>query len=304
MMARPVLQEGVVVAQALGQQKNEHPESRQEDERHTARWEKRHTARWEKFTYSILAAIALATTALLIWILVSNPKHDTLKYEAGKTCMQVLGVVLVGFVVSAATFTLQRNRERRERKVEEVRDDRQRKDELLNSTFSETLSAYHTVKKARRILRARIWAHEGGNQVDTDVYDQQMALINDVQLQFEQLYRTASLIQDPRVDKEKFQQCFRTVEKQLSGLVTEYESARRRAAHIQGGISITDMPTMKDFLDRAYIGPFRAGIAGSIDSILSDLRSALLEPLKLPALGATSDTRPTYDRRHRSDPRS
>ena len=300
------------------------------------------TGRQKFIIYGTLTAIAGVSTGLLIWILLSNPKYNTLKYEAGKTCMQVLGVVLVGFVVSYATFTLQRTRQRREeqadraanqkreadqkredlqreadqkredlqreadrqlevdrrreveqkrkewqREVEEARDARQRKDELLHSTLIKTLSAYHAVKRTRRILRARIWAQAQGQHIDVDVYDQQMALINDVQLQFEELKRTAPLIKDARVSEEELGEKFRAIEKHLSELVVEYESERRSAAHIQGGASISGTPKLDDFLGPSYIGPFRENIKSPIDSILSSLQEALLKPLELPAPKAT-----------------
>jgi hypothetical protein len=266
MMIRPVLQEGeAVVAQ---------PPGRQEDGLSTAGR--------QKVVYGALLAITLASTGLLIWILQSNPKPDTLKYEAGKTCMQVLGVVLVGFVVSHATFTLQHNREQRERMVEEARDARRRKDELIHSTLNEILAPYQTLKRARRILRARVWAQEAGQQVNADVYDQQMAMINDVQLQFEQLKRDPPLSEDARVDKESLRRYFGTIEKSLGELVAEYE--RRRAALLQEGASVSDMPRLDKFLEP---GPFRVGIAVPIESILSDLREALLKPPELPAPAAT-----------------
>ena len=80
---------------------------------------------------------------------------------------------------------------------------------------------------------------------------------------------------------------FEVVEKHLGELVTEYESERREAAHAEGGISIYDMPRLEDFLSLGYRGTFRAGVAGPINSILSDLRTALLEPLELPAPAVT-----------------
>jgi hypothetical protein len=267
------------------------------------------TNRQKFIIYGTLTAIAGASTGLLIWILQSNPKYNTLKYEAGKTCMQVLGVILVGFVVSYATFTLQRNRQRREeqadrrevdqqrevdrqrekwqREVEEARDARQRKDELLHSMFSDTLSAYHAIKETRRLLRARIWAEAQGQYINADVYDQQMALINDVQLQFEQLKRTAPLIEDERVNEEEFGKNFRAIENHLIELVKEYESERRNAAHTQGGTSISGMPKLTEFLGPGYIGPFRKNVMEPIDNILSSLQEALLKPLELPAPRAT-----------------
>ncbi len=48
-----------------------------------------------------MLAVALAAVATLVTILtVGNPARDTLWYEAAKTCLQVLGVVLVGGIVT------------------------------------------------------------------------------------------------------------------------------------------------------------------------------------------------------------
>jgi len=298
------LEKGAVVVPTVGRQEDGHPQARPEDELPQSPPEEEHpmTGGQKFIIYGTLAAIAGASTGLLIWILQSNPKYNTLKYEAGKTCMQVLGVVLVGFVVSYVTFTLQRNRQRQEeqadlrkdqkskkwqREIEEAQDARRRKDKLLRSTLDETLVAYHTVKGTRRILRARIWAQADGLHIDADVYDQQMALINDVQLQFEELKRTAPLIKVERVIKEKLGEYFEVVEKHLGELVTEYESKRRRAAHIQGGISISNMPKLEEFLGPSYTGPFRDNIISPINGILSALQEALLEPLELPEPTAT-----------------
>src|SRR5262249_22947395 len=143
------------------------------------------------------------------------------------------------------------------------------------------------VKRTRRILRARIWAQAEGQHIDADVYDQQMALINDVQLQFEELMRTATLIEDERVDKGELGRHFRAIEKHLSKLVTEYESVRRRATYIQGGTFITDTPKLDEFLGSSYNEPFKMSISIPINSILSSLQEALLEPVKLPASVAT-----------------
>jgi Skp family chaperone for outer membrane proteins len=281
--------------------------------------------------YGILVVIALASVVLLIMIWRSGAQHDTLKYEAAKTCMQVLGVVLVGFVVSLATFTLQSNRARRElradqireelqheverkreelqreverkreelqreverkredwqRKVEEARDARQREDELLNSTLSESMSAYHNAKRARRILRAQIWAQADGDCADPDVYDQQMAFINNVQLQFEQLKRTAPLCDGKRVNKTNMVNGFRKIEEYLGELIAEYESNRRKAAHVKGGVPVSDMPLLTEFLDPKSKRPFMENIAGPFHDIHNDLQRALLKPLELPSPIAT-----------------
>src|SRR5262245_39536107 len=93
------------------------------------RQEGEHSIARQALIYGALAVITLASVILLILIWRNNPNHDTLQYEAGKTCLQVLGVALVGFVVSFATFTLQRNRERREHESDWARESLQRQAE-------------------------------------------------------------------------------------------------------------------------------------------------------------------------------
>ncbi len=281
------------------------------------------------FIYCTLLVIFLASLVLLIRIWRSHPKQDTLMFEAGKACMQVLSVALVGFLVSYATFTLQRSWERRERRVEDAladqkraveralerqerdveqareawrrqveqareawrrqveqaRDARQREDELLHSIFNETLAAYNAVKRARRILRARIWAQAEGRNVDPHVYDEQMSLINDLQLQFEQLKKTAPIIKDKdqRLDHTRLESRFENVEGSLGHLVTEYELKRRDASYDQSGASLSEMGTLQAFLNPGENDLFKAGIAEPVNDILSDLKKALLEPLELSA---------------------
>ena len=153
----------------------------------------------------LLAAIGGAALGLLA--LLWDSKKDTLAFEAAKGCIGILTVALVGFVASIAVQTVQRERARRdqdadrkrakeEREVEEQReqwqreieqqredwrrdverrrDERQRKDALLRSLLEETLDNYHEVKRARRLLKARVWVQNDGDRIDLSVYDEHL----------------------------------------------------------------------------------------------------------------------------------
>jgi hypothetical protein len=255
--------------------------------------------RSRRIVYWVLGSVAGAALALfLVLLLVVDVTEHTLGYEAAKACLQVLSVALVGAAVSFATFTLQRNRERREantdqrrenwqREVARLRDDRQRKDELLNATLKAVLTDYNSIKRARRLLRARLWAESSGEAMDIKVYDEQMAVINDAQLMFEQHKRTAKVINDGRVDRDRLVRCFRTIEKYLNTLVSEYEAHRRVAAHDPARtLSVRDLKALSRFIDPDDWTPFVTGVSSGFGEALEELRGALLVPLRLPEIEA------------------
>ncbi len=83
-----------------------------------------------------MLAVALAAVATLVTILtVGNPARDTLWYEAAKTCLQVLGVVLVGGIVTIATSDLQHARAEAAQHLERMREDAQAEIESERKEF-------------------------------------------------------------------------------------------------------------------------------------------------------------------------
>lgn len=254
--------------------------------------------RSKRTVYWVLGSIAVGALALFfVLLLVVGVEKETLGYEAAKACLQVLSVALVGGVISFAMFTLQRNRERREanadqrreiwqREVTRVRDERQRKDELLTATLNAVLTDYNSIKRARRLLRARLWAEASGEALDVEVYDEQMAVINDAQLMFEQHKRTAKVINDDRVDRDRLVECFRSVEKYLNTLVSEYEAHRRVAVHDPGQtVTARDLKALSRFIDQDDSTPFVIGVSRGFGAALEELQRALLVPLRLPEPG-------------------
>jgi hypothetical protein len=76
----------------------------------------------------IVAAVAFGVLAA-VWIVV-NPIKDTLWYEVAKTSLQVLGVAVIGGIVTFATARFQQDRQSAERAREA---DRQRADKALEA---------------------------------------------------------------------------------------------------------------------------------------------------------------------------
>src|SRR6266568_4734970 len=154
--------------------------------------------------FALLAGISAGSLIVLVIVWRLHPSHDSLGFELAKTCMQALGVIIVGAVAGIATFTYQqkhlradedrdRELEQRRREVDRIVDERRRQDELLRSVLEDTLTAYHAVKRARRLLDAEAGPEHNG-PVSLDTYDQHMLCIMNEQLKFEKLMILANLI--------------------------------------------------------------------------------------------------------------
>jgi hypothetical protein len=67
-----------------------------------------------------VAAVALGVL-LFVWVL-GHPKKDTLWFEVAKTALQVLGVAVIGGIITVATSTYQHERQAAEKAAEERRE--------------------------------------------------------------------------------------------------------------------------------------------------------------------------------------
>jgi hypothetical protein len=72
---------------------------------------------------STLGAVAAGAliTFLLVWLL-GHPHKDTLGYEVAKVALQVIGVAVIGGVITVATSTYQHEREAADRAIEQRRE--------------------------------------------------------------------------------------------------------------------------------------------------------------------------------------
>ena len=98
---------------------------------------------------------------------------DTLWFEIAKTILQVGVVLALGALLSLLTSDYQREQQKAESRQEVLRD-----------ILERATTSYNDVKRARRLLRAHAMTKDG-TAILAGAYDNQIAAINDAQLQFE-----------------------------------------------------------------------------------------------------------------------
>jgi hypothetical protein len=256
-----------------------------------------------------LATIASLSIAVLIWAWLGNPANNTLRYEAAKTAMQAISVVLLGGLAGLATFAFQQDRteeakqrdqqrdvrlEQWRRDVENLRDERARNDDLLQSLLQETLTVYNEIKRLRRTLAAATTDDTGGH-ITLDVYDRHMVHLIIQQLEFEKFKRRCPFITDERlrsldpndsgsatrsrVGGEQLEISYKRIEKYLNKIIDEYKDRRHIVAQIDpNGALLAEFVKLSGFIH----GDFVAKVSNQIDVIIELLQKALLKPLVLP----------------------
>lgn len=176
----------------------------------------------------VIAAVAIAGVAgvalVAIWWNLESTKQSSLAVEAGKTLMQVIGVVLLGAVLSYAANAISiryqdgmalrqllhtsaeaervRAHSNWQREADQKKDERLRKDELRRALLEAAIANYNAVKRARRRLRAEGYRGPDAElgQFDAEakkrareVYVDAFERIIEAQLEFERLSKTADL---------------------------------------------------------------------------------------------------------------
>jgi hypothetical protein len=190
--------------------------------------------------------------------------------------------------------------ENRRREVNRIIDERRRQDDLLRSVLEDTLTAYHAVKRTRRLLDAEAGPKHNG-PVSIDTYDQYMLSIMNEQLKFEKLMILANLIDDSRIPttpwpearkedtrKPRLVAMFSKIEQSLNDLVDEYKEKRQEVAKA-GSIPLSQLIEAYTFVTS---DGFETDIAHPKDAVLGLLQKALLKPVPLPAVAEAAATSP------------
>lgn len=115
------------------------------------------------WVWVILLAIAVLAIGVLaaVW-LIAQPKRDELTYELAKTCMQVIGITVIGGVLTAATSSVQQARQEdaaaleRQRQEDAQALERQREDfkvrtSLLDRSSRCAQEMFATCQHVRRV---------------------------------------------------------------------------------------------------------------------------------------------------------
>lgn len=215
----------------------------------------------------LAASTAVVLLALAWWL---GPPPNTLGYEFAKALLQLLVVTVIGTAASLAASNYQHDRDHRR----ELQD---RSDQLMRSLRDDALRNYHQVKRARRLLRARLPVPGTVDLISLTSYDDQLEAIIDAQLDFERLVALSGNMSDRRIDASTLKERLDHIEKYLGQLITEYE---RKRPTISGDLpqGSHELDVLEDFKGRDK-QPFREGIADPLHLVVGQLQSALLRPL-------------------------
>lgn len=117
--------------------------------------------------------------------MVTPKKPDTVRHEPMALSLQVLGIVLIGAIVTYATDQLQQAAEAR-----------RRLDERVAEFLGEMIDAYNGVKRVRRSLEAQTMGERPeAAAIDRETYTQQLGELSGYQVEFESLRDRALQLQ-------------------------------------------------------------------------------------------------------------
>lgn len=195
------------------------------------------------------AAIAMAAAAVLIvW---HKGATEAVGVEGYKTLLQFLLVAVLGGGVSLVYQAFNRQAEQRaerarlaEERAAVVRETRQR-------YLGELIGLYNSVKRTRRLLRARAQVHigAGDHHLRVETYDEYLQLLVDAQLSLEMVVRNVRA-EGPLFDAESnLLPSLKEAEVYIRDLITEYETVMPGVA--QTATDIAPPPQLSDF-----IGPY------------------------------------------------
>src|SRR6478735_4405452 len=109
-----------------------------------------------------LVVISSVCLVVLVWAWVDDNAGSGLRFEAGKTAMQILAVAVLGGLATLAVSAIQKQgveeAKIRDRRLEEW----SREGDHLHLLAEKTILAYNRVKKARRLLIADTDQHVCG----------------------------------------------------------------------------------------------------------------------------------------------
>ena len=137
-----------------------------------------------KLVLTFGSIIIASVIAIVVILSVFKPTKDSIEFEIVKFLLQILTVLVLGQVVSLVIAQFNYNRQKTEARTEFQRD-----------VLRRLVRNYTAIKKHRRLLRAKAFAppYSGEFQKETvvqlDAYDEQMQLINEVELEFENIWQ-------------------------------------------------------------------------------------------------------------------
>lgn len=243
----------------------------------------------------LIPVVVIAALALWGLVVLWDAEANTLRFELGKALLQLLLVVLAGAVVKFLADEHVRVRSDEAQRVVAREAVEQQRRESLRGLLTRATEAYQSVKRARRLLRAGlVLGPDDDRRVGEKAYDEQLALVSDAQLEFE-LLRTETETEGsvateqggldlPADTCSALAKDFGTLEKYLSGLVTEYETHRPTSR--DGALPLDGLRELSDFLARGG-SEFKGEVARAFRQARQRIREAVLRaPQRAPERGS------------------
>ena len=202
----------------------------------------------------VVGLVLVSVTSVVIVALMAalgTVTPNTLWFEVAKIVLQVGLVSAFGAALSLLTYEYQQEAQRTEKAREDDILRRESQQELLRSVLARAATTYIDVKRARRFLRGSAMTADpsGGTVVIAVPYDQQIAAINDAQLEFEVLADDMRGAQSafPSVAMTLAER-FDDIENSLNRLISEYEEARPRFSGEPLALKLEKLPVLDVFL--------------------------------------------------------
>ena len=242
----------------------------------------------------VLALCGIATVGLLttvIAVALGGTDKETLQFEIAKMGVQLIAVAGVGSVatlavqlflesVRSASAARQQSDQDEQRRIDRLRDERRRRDDLLRSTLELSVKTYNSVKCIRRRLRASTgfkWNPGSevpvarSNWITAAPYSLFVHELIDQQLQFEELRRLSPLLGLRDVPSK-----YAAIESYLGATIAEFEEMSVAVGGDPTGFDLQKLPRLYDLLSQQS---FYDEVSLRLKAITYALQTALLAPL-------------------------
>lgn len=202
---------------------------------------------WLKKFSLMFAFIFISVFGLIIYFLAFKPQKDHAEFEIFKSLLQIITVLILGQVVSLIIAQFNYERQKADTETALERQKTEAKIEFQKDVLRRLIRNYTAIKKHRRLLRAKALTppYDGEFKDETlvkfDAYDEQMQLINDVELEFENIWQELEFSTDLFSNSKSLATHIETMKDYLRNLLHLYEQKRGTFDEVKKTLPLSDL---------------------------------------------------------------